>query len=166
MTDTAPKDTLLIAGGKVVQVWRGTPKDKVLNAADLAGELVEVPAEPRAVAGMLWDGARATLPPPDPARLAAAIRREYTSRIADALQGKDASIAREAQFLQNLAFRSIALSAEQQADVALILEINAWETAMIEVREALIELGDASFADAAHWPAPPAGLTLDWLKGY
>lgn len=108
-----------------------------------------------------------TSDPADIARLMSAhVNAEFRRRVEAALQGKSDSIAREALALQNLAFRGVPLTAEQQSDVALILAINDWETAMIEARQALIELADPSFADDSHWPAPPAGLTAAWLTGF
>lgn len=94
------------------------------------------------------------------------IQGEYRRRIAATLQNKSDSLTREALYLQNLAFHGTSLTAEQLAEVVMSNAINLWETAMIEVREALIAAQDTStYALDATWPAPPAGLS-EFLNGF
>ncbi len=116
------------------------------------------------------DGVLVPIAPPAPMRLAGpalalAIAAEFDRRIAAALLNKTGSMTREAVYLQNLAFRGTALTPEQLAEVAMFSAINAWEADMVDAREALITASDVTFADDAHWPAPPAGL-VDFLKGF
>lgn len=103
-----------------------------------------------------------------------AVVREFKRRIDAAMAGKRDSILSYGISLNGLVAIGLAggktieqaLTAEQRADVAIIWAIDAWETEMIETREALIELSDATYADDAHWPAKPAGLTAEWLKAF
>ncbi|MEQ1711715.1 MAG: hypothetical protein ABL908_09970 [Hyphomicrobium sp.] len=102
------------------------------------------------------------------------IRAEAARRIIAALGGKRSSILSYAVKLNGLVSIGLSqgqgiaqsLDAEQQADVALIWAIDDWETAMIGVREALIAASDPTFTNDAHWPPPPAGLTLEWLTEF
>lgn len=119
------------------------------------------------------------LPPRD---LAPDIRAEFARRIDAAFDGRRPSILSYAISLNGRVLIGLAsgqtitqsLTAEEQADVALIWELDAWEGLMIERREALIAAAagrsgasaDAAYADDAHWPAAPAGLTPVWLKGF
>ncbi len=94
------------------------------------------------------------------------IGAECDRRIAAALAGKSDSMQREATHLLRLHATGAPLTAEQQADAALLSDINAWETEMIAVREALILAADPTYRDDTHWPPPPSGLTAEWLSGY
>lgn len=100
--------------------------------------------------------------------LAANVRAECERRISAALgsPNKQASMHREATELLRLFATGAQMTTVQKADAALLTQINAWETAMIEKREALIANGDATYADNRHWPSLPAGLTPEWLAGY
>lgn len=100
--------------------------------------------------------------------LAVNVRAECERRIAAALgsPNKQASMHREATELLRLFATGTPMTSVQKADAALLTQINAWETAMIEKREALIANGDESYANDRHWPSVPAGLSADWLAGY
>lgn len=93
---------------------------------------------------------------------------EFERRIGAVLgsPAKQASIAREglALLLQSKARRK--LGGDQVADLDVIAAINAWESAMIETREALTASGETSYADDTHWPPPPAEVTPAWLAGF
>lgn len=107
-------------------------------------------------------------------RLAPLIAAEHARRIAQTFAGKRNSILSYAIKLNGLVAvgrdqgRSIGetLSAEQQADVQLIWSLDDWETATIATREVLIAAADEGYADDAHWPPPPAGLTPEWLAAF
>ena len=92
---------------------------------------------------------------------------EFKRRIDAAIGDKTDSLEREASYLLRLAVAGTALSAEQLADAALLDAINAWETAMINKRDELIEANDTATAliDAT-WPPPPAGLAEFLKKGW
>lgn len=118
-----------------------------------------------------WRDVAGILVPPAPMQvspdaLARRIGSEFVRRIERAVGGKAASIQRELTALQNIVLTGGTLTNEQRADVTIILAINGWETAMIGVREQLIAAADATYADDAHWPPPPEGLTAAWLQGY
>lgn len=59
-----------------------------------------------------------------------------------------------------------ALSTDETADRALLRSVDAWEGDMVVTRQALISAADPTFANDAHWPPKPAGLTLEWLAGF
>ena len=97
---------------------------------------------------------------------AALIMMEHDRRMHAALQGRDASMLREAIYLQNIVMLGGTLTDDQKISADMFRAINMWETAMIEMREALIVDEDAASAVLdATWPAPPDGLP-DFLDGF
>lgn len=88
-----------------------------------------------------------------------ALTRACQAEIDRVLDGKGPSLLREAAYLATLS----KLTDEQTADVVMFAAVNAWESSMIEARQAAIaaELRP----DAVTWPAPPAGMA-DFLNGY
>ena len=171
--DTPPRD--LVYDGAVVRArstlavwhidglgnWHGTPAPDRQPLAAAWGTVIVKDGE-------AW---RAKTPAET---LAPRIAAECARRIEAACGGRRPSILSYAIALNGrvsiglASGQSIAqsLTAEEHADVQLIWALDAWEGAMIEVREALIAAGDASYADAAHWPAAPAGVTAAWLTGF
>lgn len=109
-----------------------------------------------------------------PAPTAADISAECDRRIAVAFAGKRASILSYAIALSGKALSGLAagqtiaqaLTAEEHANVSLIWALDAWEGDMIAKRESLIAAADPTYADNAHWPEAPAGLTAAWLKDF
>ena len=100
--------------------------------------------------------------------LTPAIRFECERRLNAALGSAtvQASMLREVGYLNSLVASGAQLTVEQQADAAVLLAVNAWETQMIDAREALIAAADETYADDAHWPAVPSGVTPQWLAGF
>lgn len=115
--------------------------------------------DPLALVDGMWRVAR----PSD--QIAPSIRREFDRRIGLALDNKGQSMIREAVYLQTLVAAGKPLSAEQQAEVTMFTAINDWEARMIDAREALIAAAEPSYADSAHWPAPPEGLAA-FMSGF
>jgi hypothetical protein len=138
--------------------------------------------------GVDWaTGAITVLPPPPPS--AADVRAEFTRRMTAALQDKRPSILSYGLKLNGRVSAGIAagkaisdvLTADQLADVALMYDIDDWESAMVDKREALIAalagrsgagadagppVDAAALAADAAWPPQPAGLTDAWLAGF
>ncbi|MDE2577966.1 MAG: hypothetical protein KGL46_04095 [Hyphomicrobiales bacterium] len=125
----------------------GAPSMAAADLEALAKKLV-----PDATAIVVVDGAI-------PVDVRIVVAEQCAGRIAAALKGKDGSMMREAIYLQSVVAGGGALSDAQKAEATMFATINAWESAMIEKREALIAAGDAAAAMVdATWPAPPDGL--------
>ncbi len=108
-----------------------------------------------------------TSDPAEIARLMAARVDVECRRRVDALIGtKRASMLSYLGALNAKRIDGVPLTAEEAADRALILSLDVWEGEMVEARQALVELAEPSFADDAHWPAAPAGVTAVWLAGF
>jgi hypothetical protein len=91
------------------------------------------------------------------------IYAEFQRRIGLALQGKSASMLREAMFLQTLT----ELTDDQKLELQVFKDINAWETAMVDRREELIERNDTVAAkNDTTWPKFPASATDAFMKGF
>lgn len=97
--------------------------------------------------------------PPSPDALAALIKRECARRILAVLKdlATQANINSYLLDLTMIVAQGGQLSAQQSADVALSRAIKGWVVDMQDAARALAELDDATYADDAHWPAPPAG---------
>jgi hypothetical protein len=108
-------------------------------------------------------------------KTANSVRAEFKRRIALAFDGKRDSIVSYGIKLNGLVSIGLSegknitqsLTPEQYSDVQMLWALDDWEDAMVTKREAII--ASEQFADAfvdANWPAPPPGLTADWLKGF
>jgi len=122
--------------------------------------------------GDVWNGTVYVTTPPlvvplAPTQLTAAIRSECEHRINAALGSAtiQASMLREVGYLNSIVATGVPLTQEQLSDAAMLSAVNAWETLMIETREALVALADQSFADDTHWPSQPVNLA-SFLTGY
>ncbi|MFT4098995.1 MAG: hypothetical protein QM651_17885 [Rhodoblastus sp.] len=154
---SAPFTAPVFANAAGTQIDITTPRGvrTTLTADD--PETAEIFA--KAMAGDYGPIAAYVAPAPDPLQARRAIEMACAMRIVAALQGKDGSMQREAAYLLQLAVLGQTLTDEQKAEVTMFNAVNAWETAMIEARDALIGAGDAASAALdASWPAPPSGL--------
>lgn len=74
------------------------------------------------------------------------------------------SMLREAVNLTLLIATGVDLSLEQKDTAKTLININAWEGAMVARRTALIAMGDkVTDADLIVWPTPPDGIA-DFIK--
>ena len=93
------------------------------------------------------------------------VRREYSRRFNDALQGKESSLLSYGLRLQYES-STRALTDDEHADFGKLGAIDLWQTAMIDTRESLIAAQDiTTYALDATWPAAPDGLAA-FLTGF
>ncbi len=108
----------------------------------------------------------ASLATPRGAALADAIRREFRRRIIAVVGDARNSMNSYLGALNAKLIDGAALSATEAADRALLRAVDAWESGMVDRREALIRRAASTFADDANWLPPPDGVTADWIAGF
>lgn len=125
-----------------------------------------VPEAAGLAVGMIRKGKGWVMPPPppqpqpDPVMVEATVRAEFTRRIlAVATLEQQTSLARYGLRLAlKLRRPGATLTAEEEADVAIMDALDLWEGDMVSVRDRLIAAGDAAAASRDEtWPAPPEG---------
>ena len=154
----------------------GTPDHSIINVdVDFSGQTLAYACSAtdsvalsrdlfaRAIEGEF--GPVAAYKPPVTLFSAELIVQEYRRRFDAALQGKEPSLLSYGLRLQYES-SSRELTADEHADFGQLGAIDLWQTAMIEVREALIAAADTTtYMLDTTWPASPSGLSA-FLSGF